>query len=131
MPILPVTSVTAAIFAVMIVALAFQVSLRRARLGGVTFGDGGDKVLQRQIRAHGNFIEYAPFALACIALLELQAAPRGLVATAGICFVSTRLLHALGMLYAESPVPRAIAMLVQHLAFIAVGAYLAFLAIRA
>ena len=36
-----------------------QTSLRRAKLN-TAFGDAGDETLRRRIRAHGNFIEYAP-----------------------------------------------------------------------
>ncbi len=110
----------------MIVALGFQVSLRRVRLGGISFGDGGDLLLRRCIRAHGNFIEYAPLALLCTALLEVQGAPRTLVVALAASFVGARLVHALGMLYSESPMPRAIAMMAQHLAFLVAGAYLAY-----
>lgn len=126
MPSLPATSVTAAIFAAMVVALGFQVSLRRVKLGGVSFGDAGDLLLRRRIRAHGNFIEYAPLALLCTALLEIQGAPRTLVTALAASFVATRLLHALGMLYSERPAPRAIAMMVQHLTFLVAGGYLAY-----
>lgn len=126
MPNLPITSFTAAAFAFMIVALGLQVSLRRVKLGGINFGDGGDSTLQRRIRAHGNFIEYAPLGLACTALLEFQSAPHNFVIAIAVCFVATRLLHAIGMLYSESPLIRAIAMMLQHLNFLAAGAYLAY-----
>ena len=32
-------------------------------LGGISLGESGDDFLQRKIRAHGNFIEYAPIFL--------------------------------------------------------------------
>lgn len=123
---MPVTSAVAAVFAAMIVVLGFQVSLRRVKLGGISFGDGGDSVLQRRVRAHGNFIEYAPLALLCTALLEIQSAPLLLVWAIAACFVGTRLLHALGMLYSEGAAARAVAMMVQHLTFLVAGAYLAY-----
>lgn len=128
MPSLPATSVTAAIFAVMIALLGFLVSLRRVKLGGISFGDGGDATLQRRIRAHGNFIEYAPLALICVALLEFQAAHHIFVSAVAGLFVVTRVLHAMGMLYSGAPTARAVAMMVQHLTFLAAGAYLAYLA---
>ena len=123
---LPATSLTAAIFALLLVALGLQVSIRRVKLGGVSFGDADDMHLRRRIRAHGNFIEYAPLALLCTALLEVQGAPHLLVVALASSFVATRVLHAFGMLYSETSRPRAIAMMVQHLTFLVAGAYLAY-----
>jgi uncharacterized membrane protein YecN with MAPEG domain len=60
---LPITSLLAGVFALLMVPLTLQISMRRARLGGISAGDGTDEVLPRRIRAHGNFIEYAPTAL--------------------------------------------------------------------
>lgn len=116
---LPVTSVSAAIFAVMITLLGFAVSLRRVKLGGVSYGDGNDGALRLRIRAHGNFIEYAPLALFCVALLEYQRVAHWSVVAIAACFVGTRVLHVVGMLLSRSPAPRAIAMMLQHLTFLA------------
>ena len=60
---LPITALPAGVFALLMVPLSLQVSMRRAQLGGMAFGDGGDDVLRRRIRAHGNFIEYVPTAV--------------------------------------------------------------------
>lgn len=118
---MPATAACAALFALMITVLGFLVSLRRVKIGGVSFGDGGDLSLRRRIRAHGNFIEYAPLALICVGLLEAMGAWSLLVIGVAASFALTRLLHAAGMLLTDNPTPRAIAMMVQHLTFLACG----------
>ena len=54
----------------MMVLLSFQVSLRRAKLN-VTHGDANDETLRRRVRAHGNFVEYAPLAVVVLGLMEI------------------------------------------------------------
>lgn len=97
MPGLPVTSVTAAIAALMLIALSAPVSLRRLKLK-VLSGDGGDAGLQRLIRAQGNFIEYTPMGLILLALVEVGITPVSLLWTIGLLLVVGRGLHALGLL---------------------------------
>ncbi len=94
---LPVTSVTAAIAALMLIALSVPVSLRRGKIKAAS-GDAGDATLQRLIRAQGNFVEYAPMGLILLALVEVGVTPAGLLWTIGILLVAGRGLHALGML---------------------------------
>jgi uncharacterized membrane protein YecN with MAPEG domain len=94
---LPVTSVTAAIAALMLIALSVPVSLRRAKVKALS-GDGGDAGLQRLIRAQGNFTEYAPMGLILLALVEVGVTPAGLLWTIGILLIAGRGLHALGMI---------------------------------
>jgi uncharacterized membrane protein YecN with MAPEG domain len=94
---LPVTSVTAAIAALMLIALSVPVSLRRGKLKAAT-GDGGDAGLQRLIRAQGNFIEYAPMGLILLALVEVGVTPAGLLWSIGMLLIIGRGLHALGMI---------------------------------
>lgn len=118
-----VTSLVAAAFALLLVALSGLVSLRRARLNAV-FGDAGDDTLRRRIRAHANFIEYAPLAVIVVGLLEYQGAAQWLVGLIGAAFVVSRVLHAVGMLYGATAVVRGIAMLLNHGSFIGAGVWL-------
>ena len=106
---LPVTSVTAAIAALMLIALSVPVSLRRGKVRAV-FGDGGDATLQRLIRAQGNFIEYAPMGLILLALVEVGVTSATMLWTIGILLIAGRGLHALGMIRGSTAV-RAIGML--------------------
>jgi uncharacterized membrane protein YecN with MAPEG domain len=94
---LPVTLTTAAVCAGLQVALTALVISRRARCG-VSFLDGGDTVLTRRMRAHGNFTETVPLTLLLIALLEMAMAPRGLLSGLAGLLIVGRLLHAAGVL---------------------------------
>jgi uncharacterized membrane protein YecN with MAPEG domain len=67
--------------ALLLVPLSVQVSLRRAKMKTV-FGDAGD-TLRRTIRAHGNFVEYAPLALIALGLMEYGGAASRLVSILG------------------------------------------------
>lgn len=120
---LPITSILAALYALMMVALSLLVSLRRRNLW-VVHGDANDDILRRRIRAHGNFIEYAPMALLIVALLEYRGSPNLLIGGLALCFLVSRLLHAYGMLYGKSPAERAFGMMLQHAGFVAAALYL-------
>jgi len=120
---LHVTSFTAALFALMIVPLSFQITIRRFKVRA-RIGDAGDETLRRRIRAHGNFIEYAPLALIVLGLVEGQGAPSLLVWPLAIAFLASRAAHAIGMLYASTPTFGAIGMTIQHAAFLISGAWL-------
>jgi uncharacterized membrane protein YecN with MAPEG domain len=123
MDLLPVTATLAGLFALITVALSVPVSLRRRQLK-VTFGDAGDETLRRRIRAFGNFIEYAPFAVILVWLVEYQQGTTAFVRVLAGAMLAGRLFHAWGMLYASTPAPRAIGMTLQHLAFLAAGIWL-------
>lgn len=76
--------------------LAFRVvAIRRARRIGI--GDGGDAMLARRIRAHGNFSEYAPILMVLLIGLALVGAPEWLVHLIGIPALLGRILHAIGL----------------------------------
>ena len=94
---LPVTLTTAALCAGLQVALTGLVIARRAQ-SGVSLLDGGDTVLTRRMRAHGNFTETAPLALLLLGLLELATAPRGLLLGLAGLLVVGRLMHAMGVI---------------------------------
>lgn len=117
MPLPTITTIVAAIFAVMMVLLSVQVSLQRAKLN-VTHGDANDETLRRRVRAHGNFVEYAPLAVIVLGLMEIAAAPRVALLVLAAGFVVARLLHAIGMLYTSGASLRAAGMLIQHAAFL-------------
>lgn len=126
---LQITTLLAGVFAFLMVLLSLQVSLRRVKLEGSTNGIGSDETLRRRVRAHGNFIEYAPTALIAVGLTEYGGGSKSLVIGLAIAFCLSRLIHAVGMLYASTPTLRAIAMLVQHAAFLVVGVSLVLIAI--
>jgi len=126
---LPITSLLAGLFALLMVPLSLQVSMRRIKLAGAPAGGAKDEILRRRIRAHGNFIEYAPTALIAVGLVELGGGATFLVAGLALAFFASRALHAIGMLYTSTPALRACGMLIQHAAFLAAGAWLLYRAL--
>lgn len=120
---LPVTLIIAGIFALLLVALSLNVSLRRRATQNAAADGGADLELQRRIRAHGNFSEYAPSMLLVMALMEGSGAAHPLVASIGMAFLISRLLHAFGMLRCVLQA-RALGMVIQHLAFVGAGVWL-------
>lgn len=91
-----ITLLFAALHAVLVVVLAARVAMLRYN-AKIALGDGGDKVMTRRVRAHGNLIENAPLALLLLGLLELSGLdPRWLWGFGGTLLLG-RLLHAYGL----------------------------------
>ena len=67
--------------------------IRTRRTASVSLGDGGDELLTRRIRAHGNFAEYAPIALILMGFAELGGAPSFLIYLLGAALIFGRLVH--------------------------------------
>jgi len=93
---LPMTLTIAAACAAINIWLALRVSQRRIK-GKVMIGDGGSGALQAAVRAHANFVEYAPFVLILVAGIELAGGSATWLWIAGIVFVLGRVAHGLGM----------------------------------
>ncbi len=125
---LSITFFLTATFGLMLVALSTYTSLRRRKLL-VAHGDAGDTELKHRIRAHGNFIENAPFLLIVTGALEMAMAPQWAVALLAVAFLVARLIHATGTLYGKGPALRATAMVIQHTATVIACLYLMFLVI--
>ncbi|OSQ32290.1 MAPEG family protein [Thalassospira sp. MCCC 1A03138] len=109
---IPLTVFVTGIFALMLIALSLNVSLRRRDLK-LARGDGGDEALQRRVRAHGNFIENAPFCIFVVLALEAVLATSGIIWLVAGAFIIARILHAWGTLSASLALI-APAMLIQH-----------------
>lgn len=107
----------------MLVPLSIQVSMRRAKMHTL-LGDGGDEILQKRIRAHGNFIEFAPLALIALGLMEYRGAASWLVWLLGAGFLVSRILHAIAMLFTSTRPLRMIAMLTNHAGSLTAGIWL-------
>jgi len=77
--------------------LALLLPISRHRHGHkIGLGDGGDPVLARKVRVHGNFIEHAPFALLMLGLLELGGLPGIWLWSFGAVLLLARVMHAVG-----------------------------------
>lgn len=90
---LTITLFYAGLLGLVFLALAFRVvGLRRSLKVGL--GSGGHEVLDRAVRAHGNFAEYVPLTLLLLALVEAgTAAPVWLVHLLGLLLLLGRLIH--------------------------------------
>jgi hypothetical protein len=64
-----------------------------------------DAILQRKVRAYGNFIEYVPLALLFILALELMNSPAWLLWLLGIALTLGRVAHAWGVIKTYGPSP--------------------------
>ncbi len=96
---LPVTSVLAFVMAGWFLVLSARVIVVRRR-DRVSLGDGGNKMLNRRIRAQGNFAEYAPLGIILSALAEVQGANvLALGVLAGMLAVG-RLMHGYALSFA-------------------------------
>ncbi len=90
------TAIYASLLALLFIYLSFCViRLRRSVQVGV--GDGGDKLLQRAIRVHGNFAEYVPFALLLVGIAEFNGLGAFWLHFMGIALLAGRALHAYGV----------------------------------
>ena len=94
--IMPISLTIAGAAAILHVWLSLRVSrLRRPLKVGV--GDGGNEVLLRRMRAHGNFAENMPLFLILLALLELATGGDLWLWGAAILFILARIAHVFGM----------------------------------
>src|SRR3954454_7781098 len=88
-----VTPLYAALLAGLYLFLTVRV-VRFRRGHRIDMGDGGQKLMQRYVRAHANFAEYAPFGLLLLLLVELGGWPWWLVHLLGLTLLGGRLAHA-------------------------------------
>lgn len=63
----------------------------------VSVGDGGNEKVIRRMRAQANFVEYAPFVLILIALLEAATGTSTWLWAVMAVFMLARIAHAFGM----------------------------------
>jgi uncharacterized membrane protein YecN with MAPEG domain len=93
---LPVSLTFAGAFALINLWLAFRVS--GARMSSkVMVGDGDNPGLRARMRAHANFVEYTPFVLILIALIEIVGGSKTWLWGIGIVYTLARIAHAFGM----------------------------------
>lgn len=90
-----VTPLYAGLLALWYLVLSVRVVQRRGH--GVSLGDGGDDVLLRRIRGHGNFGEYVPLILLMMALLEAGQTSIYLLHAIGATLLVARLLHGISL----------------------------------
>jgi uncharacterized protein len=97
---LAITPLYVALAALILLVLTIRV-IRLRRLLAIGLGSGGDAELEKAIRSHGNFTEYAPIGLIVLASAELSGAAAGWVHAIGILLIAGRLLHAWGLAHSR------------------------------
>ena len=106
MDVLTITLTIAGAAALLNLWLGIRVSQLRLR-DKVSVGDGGNPAVAARMRAHANFVEYTPFFLILLALVELARGSETWLWAVGILFVLGRLMHPFGM---DRPAPNALRM---------------------
>lgn len=99
-----ITPLTAGLLTLVYIFLSSRViNIRHSQR--IALGDGGNRRLQRRIRAHGNFAEYVPLALLLLLMLELMGAAPWLIAGLGLLLLTGRSLHAYSVSQDPEPLP--------------------------
>jgi uncharacterized membrane protein YecN with MAPEG domain len=94
--ILPITLTIAGAAALLNIWLARRVGQMRLT-HKVSIGDGGNEALIARMRAQANFIEYTPFVLILIGLIELAEGSRLWLWIVGVVYILARIAHGFGM----------------------------------
>jgi uncharacterized membrane protein YecN with MAPEG domain len=91
-----VVPVYAALLGFIYFFLAMRVMRHRGK-NRVAIGAGGNHVLERAIRAHGNFIEYVPLAIILMTFVETQGTPAWRLHLLGALLIAGRVMHAISI----------------------------------
>jgi uncharacterized protein len=94
--ILPITLTIAGAAALLNIWLARRVGQMRMT-HKISIGDGGNEALIARMRAQANFIEYTPFVLILIGLIELAEGSRVWLWVVGVVYILARIAHGFGM----------------------------------
>lgn len=94
--ILPITLAISGAAALLNAWLAWRVGRKRLSEKVLT-GDGGNPIVIARMRAHANYVEFTPFVLILIGLIELAAGTRLWLWGVGAVYLLARVAHAIGM----------------------------------
>lgn len=94
--ILPITLTIAGAAALLNIWLARRVGQMRLA-HKVSIGDGGNEALIARMRAQANFIEYTPFVLILIGLIELAEGSQLWLWIVAVLYILARIAHGFGM----------------------------------
>jgi len=94
--ILPLTLIIAGAAAILNIWIAARIGKVRVA-EKIMIGDGGNQALAARMRAHSNFVEYTPFFLILLALVELAAGQPMWLWVVAILFILARIIHVFGM----------------------------------
>lgn len=99
---LPITALTAAICAIMLLATAIATVAARFRTQA-SFGDADDQGLISSSRSHGNLAEHAPLFVILVGLLEMANASHWPLTALAVLFLSARAAHIIGLHQPHGP----------------------------
>lgn len=119
---LPITLTMAGAAALINVWLGIRVS-RLRRQHKVSIGHGGKTQLATRTRAHANFVEYTPFFLVLVAVIELAQGSGTWLWAASILFILGRLAHPFGMDRPGAFLLRAAGIVITWLVLVGLAAY--------
>lgn len=107
----PIAGFYAGLLGLLLLVAAVRIIVLRWRFR-VGTGDGGERLLHKAIRAHGNAAEWIPIALILLVVVELAGASPRLLHGCGATLVAARVLHAVGLTRSTGPSwPRALGVL--------------------
>ena len=101
---LPITALYAALLLAVFLALSALVGRQRGR-AEVSILHGDDMDLAVAIRRHGNFVEYVPFALVLMGLVEANGGNAVFLHVVGALLLACRIAHPLGLHHDKVPTP--------------------------
>jgi uncharacterized protein len=117
-----ITALYAAILALLMTALAINVTRTRNRLK-ISVGDGGDQEMLRMMRLHGSAAEYIPIGVLLMGLYELNHGLPAALHAAGIALLVGRLSFVAALWTSARPgAARGIAALLTWLSIVALAA---------
>ena len=120
--ILPITLTIAGAAAVVNIWLAVRIVMVRIK-AKVLIGDGSNPLLVARMRAQLNYVEYTPFVLILMGLIELARGTSTWLWAAGIIYILGRIVHPFG-LDKQAPHPlRAAGILTTWIVLIGLAAY--------
>lgn len=93
---LPITLTFAAACALLNMWLAIRCARFRVK-DKILHGDAGNGLLAKRMRAHANFVEYAPIVLILFALVEMAAGASLWLWIGALVYIVARVVHAFGM----------------------------------
>ncbi len=97
---LPVTTLTAAVLAILFIVLSIRTIGARRSLK-ISLGDGGSEIVQRRMRGQGNLAEYGPVGLFLVLISELQNVNAMLLVLVSAAFVLGRIMHGYSFSFME------------------------------
>ena len=116
-----VTAVTAGLLALVYLVLSIRVIKLRGQ-NSISLGDGGNEALQRAIRGHGNFAEYAPMGVLLLLIAELQSVNAFVLIALAVVLLVGRICHGYAFAFtAGSPVLRQAGMILTFLTIAALA----------